>query len=294
MRLSFRSKLSARHGVAAFALAVTTVGFGAAHAVEPLANAHAHNDYWHERPLFDALDRGFTSVEADIFVVDGKALVGHERRELKTERTLESLYLEPLARRVKENGGHVHANSDRFFLLVDIKSDPKEAYALLHEMLSQYADSLTVVERGEVRPGAITVVISGNRPFAELEQATLRYAGVDGRLTDLDSDRPSHLMPMVSDNWSNHFTWRGRGEMPQSERTKLQEIANKAHEAGRVLRFWATPENESVWRALRAAGVDLIGTDRLDQLAAFLGGEAEPPATGASPTGSSGRAPGLK
>lgn len=264
------SRMIAQRGIVAIALAITTVGIGAAEAVEPLANAHAHNDYWHQRPLFDALDRGFTSVEADIFVVDGKALVGHDRRELKPERTLESLYLEPLARRVTENGGRVHANGDRFFLLVDIKSDPQQAYSLLHEIFSKYAASLTVVERGEVRPGAVTVIITGNRPVTELEKATLRYAGMDGRLADLDSDRPSHLMPMISDNWSDHFTWRGHGEMPENERTKLQEITSKVHKAGRVLRFWATAENESLWRELHSAGVDLIGTDRLDELAAFL------------------------
>ena len=44
--------------------------------VAPLARAHAHNDYLHERPLLDALDHGFTSVEADIFLVDGKLLGG--------------------------------------------------------------------------------------------------------------------------------------------------------------------------------------------------------------------------
>src|SRR5262249_1980163 len=32
----------------------------------PLIHAHAHNDYEHTRPLFDALDQGFCSVEADI------------------------------------------------------------------------------------------------------------------------------------------------------------------------------------------------------------------------------------
>ena len=32
----------------------------------PLARAHAHNDYEHPRPLRDALDHGFTSVEADV------------------------------------------------------------------------------------------------------------------------------------------------------------------------------------------------------------------------------------
>ena len=76
---------------------VAALACGAAKAappgVSPLPNAHAHNDYEHNRPLFDALDHGFTSVEADVFLVDGKLLVGHDREALKPERTLDSLYL---------------------------------------------------------------------------------------------------------------------------------------------------------------------------------------------------------
>ncbi|HEY3392769.1 MAG TPA: phosphatidylinositol-specific phospholipase C/glycerophosphodiester phosphodiesterase family protein [Lacipirellulaceae bacterium] len=261
--------------VVALSVVATIATCGAAFAVEPLPNAHAHNDYWHERPLTDALDRGFTSVEADIFVVDGKLVVGHARDELKPERTLESLYLEPLALRVKENGGRVHQGGERFFLLVDIKSDAQAALAPVNEVLSKYADMLTVVDRGKVKHGAVTIVISGNRPIAELESAKLRYAGIDGRLSDLDSNRPSHLMPMISDNWTSHFKWRGDGEMPAEERGRLKEIVDKVHGARRIVRFWGTPENEAVWRELRSAGVDLIGTDQLDRLATFLRNEGQ-------------------
>ena len=44
----------------------------------PLVHAHAHNDYEHKRPLFDALEQGFCSVEADVWLVEGKLLVAHE------------------------------------------------------------------------------------------------------------------------------------------------------------------------------------------------------------------------
>jgi len=37
----------------------------------PLLNAHAHNDYLHKNPLFDALKNGFTSVEVDIHLLNG-------------------------------------------------------------------------------------------------------------------------------------------------------------------------------------------------------------------------------
>jgi hypothetical protein len=42
----------------------------------PLTSAHAHNDYEHSRPLLDALDNGFCSVEADIWLTNGVDIVG--------------------------------------------------------------------------------------------------------------------------------------------------------------------------------------------------------------------------
>src|SRR5438128_8490223 len=94
-------------------------------AVKPLPQAHAHNDYEHKRPLWDALDRGFCSVEADIYLVNGQLLVAHSRQGVKPERTLQSLYLDPLRERVKKNGGRVYAGGPEVTLLVDIKSDWK-------------------------------------------------------------------------------------------------------------------------------------------------------------------------
>lgn len=52
------------------------------HAPRPLWRAHAHNDYEHPRPLLDALDHRFGSVEADVFLVGDQLLVGHDATEL--------------------------------------------------------------------------------------------------------------------------------------------------------------------------------------------------------------------
>ena len=79
--------------LAGYLLLTASMVFGAEQLPVPLPQAHAHNDYHHPRPLLDALDHGFCGVEADIFLVDGELLVGHDRTELKPERTLESLYL---------------------------------------------------------------------------------------------------------------------------------------------------------------------------------------------------------
>ena len=236
----------------------------------PLSQAHAHNDYAHRRPLLDALAEGFCSIEADVFLVDGKLLVGHTRFELRPERTLRSLYLDPLQERLGKSGERVYPGGPPLTLLVDIKTDGAAAYRALDQLLAEYEPIITQVKDGEVTQRAINVIVSGDRPIELITNQTRRWAAIDGRLGDLQGDAPSHLIPLVSDNWRNHFRWRGEGEMPAAEKTRLREWVSKAHEQGRIVRFWATPENPAVWAELKQAGVDLIGTDDLQALARFL------------------------
>jgi hypothetical protein len=238
--------------------------------VIPLRQAHAHNDYEHKRPLFDALDNGFCSVEADVFLVDGELLVGHTRKDLKPERTLQKLYLDPLRQRIKANGGKVYPGGPTVFLLVDVKSEAKATYAALAKVLAKYDDILSVSRGDKFEPKAITVVVSGNCDREGIKAEAVRYAGIDGRPADLESDAPAHLMPWVSANWAFLFKWKGDGPMPEEERAKLKEFVAKAHKAGRLVRFWATAENAAVWEQLLAAGVDLINTDQLPELRKFL------------------------
>ncbi|HAW02344.1 MAG TPA: hypothetical protein DCX10_11485, partial [Verrucomicrobiales bacterium] len=84
--------------------------------VNPLPNAHAHNDYHHPRPLLDALDAGFCSVEADVFVVGTQLLVAHDRVDVKPRNTLKDLYLEPLLKRHKINSGSIYPKGPAFYL----------------------------------------------------------------------------------------------------------------------------------------------------------------------------------
>ena len=144
--------------------------------VTPVKHTHAHNDYEHTRPLFDALDQGFTSVEADIYLKDGQLLIGHTASSLRPERTLEKLYLDPLRERARIHGGRIYKNGPAFYLLIDVKTAAEPTYRRLHEVLAQYSDILTTVE-GKGQSGAVTAVISGNRDKPGMREQKVRYAG---------------------------------------------------------------------------------------------------------------------
>ena len=239
--------------------------------VSPLPNAHSHNDYQHGRPLLDALDQGFCSVEADIHLVDGRLLVAHDLSQTRPDRDLDSLYLTPLHQRVKRNGGRVHRGHPEVTLLIDFKGEAGPTYAALKTLLAKHADMLTAWGPDGVHPGAVTVIISGNRPSTEeLRSEKTRMAGIDGRMKDLKGKDPSTLMPLVSERWGSLFQWRGSGPMPEDESARLKELVEKAHTQGRKIRFWAIPDNPAGWATVRQAGVDLINTDHLPELRKFL------------------------
>ncbi len=237
--------------------------------------AHAHNDYAHERPLFDALDCKFKSIEADVFSIGDSLFVAHDFDDIKQGKTLRNLYLEPLKNIINNNNGSVYGYGEEIILLVDLKNDGLETYKLLHQILENYKKILTTYYLGKKKAGAVAVIVSGNRPIEFMQNQKLRYAAYDGRISEIEAGLSAGFMPLVSENWNKYFTWRGEGGMPLVEKEKLIEIVNSAHKRGYMLRFWATPDKpenkrDAVWKVLKNADVDLIGTDDLKALRKYF------------------------
>ncbi len=259
--------------VAIFMLALvgldSSVGLAAS---VPLTRAHAHNDYLHARPLLDALEQGFCSVEADVFPVDGQLLVAHTRSQAQPGRTLQALYLDPLRGRIRLNRGHVYRDGPEFILLVELKTDWHASYPLLHTVLLSYSNLLTSYSGEKKQTGAITVIITGHRSKEMFEGEKTRLAALDGDLTDLKGGVSAELVPWISSDWSGGFQWRGEGAMPSADRLKLKGLVAQAHAQNRRVRFWGAPDRPEFWAGLIENDVDLINTDDLAGVHRFLTG----------------------
>jgi hypothetical protein len=233
----------------------------------PLPAAHAHNDYEHAKPLMEALSYGFTSIEADVYLIEGELFVSHYFPEPGSRRTLKELYLEPLRARIKENQGQVFAgDSTTLLLTIDIKSKGEATYQVLRKQLAEYASIL----RFPGHPGPVSVVLSGNRPIQTVLADQTRMVSIDGRPDDLDKGYPADFMPIMSENYGRVLRWKGEGPIPEEEMNRLQTLTRRAHAQGKRVRLWASPEREEVWKTLLEGGADLISTDQLERLNKFL------------------------
>jgi len=237
-----------------------------------LTNAFAHNDYWHKRPLYDALDNGFTHIEADVYLRNNKLIVAHILPILRRRCTLEKLYLDPLMECI--NGSNKQENKCPPYpltLMIDIKSDANKTYEALKVVLEKYRPILSGYDNGVYTQRQVTVVISGHKPNELIKAETNRLAFIDEDLLKVKQDTvPNNLYQLASCKYSHLLKWDGKGNFSPFEKQRLRMYVMMAHRFGKKVRLWASPENEVVWRELLDCGVDLINTDKLVRLKNFL------------------------
>jgi hypothetical protein len=232
--------------------------------------AHAHNDYEHARPLFDALDQHFESVEADVWWSGTDLGVSHLGPPFKG--TLKDLYLDPLAAQVSAHGGSVYGDGKPFYLWIDLKDGRQELMDTLAAQLSS-ATMLTTFDDSTEIPGAVTVVLTGD---AAAKTALANRAGPRAWIRDSNDYSPND--PPADTRWGyyavNYFTfltWAGDGAtMPRAQKVQLKNLIDGARLTGRRLRIYSSPETPAYWAAARELGLDFISTDDLTGLRAAL------------------------
>ena len=236
--------------------------------------AYAHNDYQNDEPLTKALRLGFRGVEADYFLVAGELLVAHDRDDVRPERTLRRLYLEPL-RHIVADSGRVCRDGRAFVLNIEAKEPGAAGFAALHDLLLEYRGMLTRVEYGREIPGPVQVILVGwQPPLAELAALPVRCVAVQAYYRDLPPDHadiPAHLLRLVTVQYPQQFRWQGQGPVPVAFQDRLAELVAARDEVpGRLLRVFKVPARRAVYEALLQGGVDLIGTKTLSSSARLL------------------------
>ena len=228
-----------------------------------VANAHSHNDYEQKVPFWTAYNEGFGSIEADIFLENGRLYVAHDTVELKAYKTLEALYLEPLLSVVGKNKGFPFADTSKHLqLLIDIKTDSIHTLNTLIALLQKY--------RALYKNGSLKFVITGNRPAESLFTSYPPYIWFDGELFKNYSKDALTKIVLLSDDLKNYWRWSGNQSPSQQELSAIQAGINKAHNLHKPVRFWDAPDYKVAWDRFIHLGVDYINTDHIAALSSFL------------------------
>jgi glycerophosphoryl diester phosphodiesterase len=239
--------------------------------VQPIQHGHAHNDYMHKRPLMEALENGFTSIEIDVFLHNDSLIVSHDAIGLDKKPDIESLYLRPIQKIIRQNGGTVYKGySTPVIFMIDFKTSGDDTYAKLKTVLARYSDILAVFHNDSViKPGPISILISGSKPFKSLLSENTSYATMDADISDMSKRERDRVVTRYSDPWGAHFTWNGKGQMPANQKARMDSLVTAAHQLKKQIRFYGIPDNPNCWKELLDAHLDWINTDHLKEYAEF-------------------------
>jgi alkaline phosphatase len=226
------------------------------------SNIHSHNDYASPLPFFEAYSNETGVIEADVFLANNELFVAHTAKEIASENSLKSLYLEPLSSKLKKLGSKAYPSGKPLILMIDIKSDADSTLKLIVHQLQTYPEIISNKN--------LKVVISGNRPLPRQWTAYPEFIYFDGRLAEIYTTEELSRVEMISHDLKEITVWNGKGVLTQTDLEKIQSTIKKVHDQHKKIRFWATQDNVNTWMTLMNLKVDYIGTDNVPALAQFI------------------------
>jgi hypothetical protein len=253
---------------------------------------HSHNDYWRKVPLFNALAAGCISVEADIWKGRGPdntptddLFVGHSLKSLRADRTLKTLYIDPLIYvleyKNKDSGPGSAvgvfdtAINQTLVLLLDFKTGGSETWPLVQEQLQPLRDRGWLTKWNSTSNSRnlapITVVATGEAPFDLILQLPTHDVFFDAPLEQLDktNNYTAANSYFASVSMGKAIGKVSSGGLTGGQIATVKNQAVAALEKSLLSRYWDTPswplsKRNKVWEALSDQGVGLLNVDSLE------------------------------
>lgn len=250
---------------------------------------HSHNDYWRDVPLYEALSFGAISVEADVWLYNSTLFVGHDTSSLTANRTLQSLYIDPLVSILEAqnpstpfapektyNGVFDTTAEQTLYFWIELKTSGEETLPHVISALQPLRERgyLTTVNNNTITPGPITVIGTGNTPLDLVAPVTKRDYFFDGPWMALaENNITAAISPIASCQLSAAVGEVGAEGLNGTQMEIVKELVKKANERGIEGRFWDLPAwplktRNKVWEQVMDLGVYLLNADDLRAAAA--------------------------
>lgn len=226
---------------------------------------HSCEDCRQTVPFYQAYAQKVYSIGADVFLHEGRLLVGHEGEDSGTGSSFEELYVNPIVRLFRQHGGRAWKDSDEHLQLLIGLASGKELTAVT-ELLGRYPD----VFDASVHPDAVRIVLTGKIPepsaFSEYPE-WLRFDGcADRDYTPAQLER----IALLSADFREFSDWNGKGSLLHEEAERLRQVIEKAHGWNKPIRFRNTPEGITVYYTFWNMGIDYVSTRCLEKCADFF------------------------
>lgn len=190
-------------------------------------------------------------------------MVAHTALEIRPGRTLESLYFDPISGKIQTNSGNIYsAETSRLTLMIDLKTDGIPTLNAIVDHLKNYPKIISCQ--------SLTIAISGNVPDTSHWKNFPDFITFDGRPNKNYSESHLQRVSFISNSFSTYSSWNGKGKIPDADLKKITDVIASVHGQQKKIRFWGAPDVQNAWQTFIQLGVDILGTDKVDELEKFL------------------------
>jgi len=237
---------------------------------KPIISAH---NFSNQSELWESIGNGIFNYQADVMYIYGKLYVTPLMPDSAKHKlpTLTEAYLYPLYNQFKKNNGEIIPGySGDVFLILNFTAQPVQIYKQLAIEMRPFAEMLTVKVDGADHQGKLRILIKDKAQLEKINNIKPSFLGLVGNLSDIDKNIDSNKMPLIEVDFNEITSWKGTGNIPFEDFTKIKAIVSKVHAQKKKISIANCPSYKTVADLIQTSTADFMTTSEATRIAGFF------------------------
>lgn len=256
--------------VGGFAILMTQFLFAQKN-IKPIISSE---NFENKTKLWESIGSGVINFQADVMYIYGKLYVTPLMPDSANHKlpTLNDAYLYPLYSQYKKNNGEIIPGyAGDVFLVLNFANQPVQIYKQLASEMRPFSDMLTYKIEGNTHQGKLRILIKDKAHLDKINGIKPSFLGLVGNLGDVDKNVDSDKMPLIEVDFAELTSWKGIGNIPFEDFTKIKDIVAKVHAQKKKISIANCPPYKTVADLIRSTNADFMNTPETVKMDGFFG-----------------------
>ena len=237
---------------------------------KPIISSH---NFSNQSDLWESIGNGILNYQADVMYIYGKLYVTPLMPDSAKHKlpSLTEAYLYPLYNQFKKNSGEIIPGySGDIFLILNFTAQPTQIYKQLAMEMRPFSDMLTYKIDGTEHQGKLRILIKDKAQLEKINNIKPSFLGLVGNLSDIDQNIDSNKMPLIEVDFSELTAWKGIGNIPFEDFTKIKGLVAKVHAQNKKITIANCPSYKTVAELIQTSKADFMTTSEATRVAGFF------------------------
>lgn len=237
---------------------------------KPIISSH---NFSNQSELWESIGNGIFNYQADVMYIYGKLYVTPLMPDSAKHKlpTLTEAYLYPLYNQFKKNNSEIIPGySGDIFLILNFTAQPTQIYKQLAIEMRPFSDMLKSKAEGAEHQGKLRILIKDKAQLEKINNIKPSFLGLVGNLSDVDKNTDSKQMPLIEVDFSELTAWKGTGNIPFEDFTKIKALVDKVHKQNKKISIANCPSYKTVAELIQTSKADFMTTPEATRVAGFF------------------------